>query len=193
MTLRPIFMKNINILILFLGFILNACSNDGPEWVNKPFQLHGVGECVVENWPDVSPDIKANLKELRDYPLVIRSQAELDNLIESGQLKADGLFTRPVNSPETPIDFTQYTLLLSYNMLGDIPYKSQNSFRYNTVDDYYMLSTTYLVDTSIMPELTENEVCIARNAVLVRIPPTAVVRMVYGTGVEYDKFHYYNR
>lgn len=163
--------------------LLAGCRNDEPEWVNKPCQVWGgLGEMSVEVWADVPADIKDNLMELRDRPLVIRSQQELDDLIGSGALSADGLFSVPVNSPLVPIDFSKYTLLLSYNVLDRIPVEGTVSLVYNTIEDCYQQTTTYITTDDPQWQLAAGELCIARNAVLAELPSDATVRMVYATG-----------
>ena len=163
--------------------MLAGCRGDEPEWVNKPCQaVRGLGEMCVEVWDDVPADIKANLVQLRAQALVIRSQRQLDDLGDSGALPADGLFSIPVNSPLVPIDFSKYTLLLSYNVLDRIPVEVTVSMVYNTVRDSYQQTTTYVTTDDPQWQLADGELCIARNAVLAELPPDATVTMVYATG-----------
>lgn len=163
--------------------VLGGCRGDEPEWVNKPCQAcRGLGEMCVEVWDDVPADVRNNLVQLMARPLVIRSQQQLDDLVDSSALPADRLFSIPVNSPMVPIDFSKYSLLLSYNVLDRIPVEVTVSMVYNSVEDSYQQTTTYVTTDDPQWQLAAGEMCIARNAVLAELPPDATVRMVYATG-----------
>lgn len=166
--------KNLLFLIAGISIISSSCGDDNdPDYITyPPITKQYPQKNKILNWNSVQPIVKEEIQSLIAQPFLVNDIADLP----STSLIDD-------NFKEMDLPLEDHSLIISYELLGFRPLTYEYGWGHNTQDNNYIfyIHTTY---NSNDEEMKDYDVCLSRNAILVKkIPDGTKIKAVSTTAV----------
>lgn len=151
-----------------------ACDdNDEPDYNSYlPIDRQYAPKTKVLDWPATPSIVKEEIAALTADVYLVNS---VDDLPDTS------LFDDDFNAAD--IDFSQYSLIISYRITGYRPKSHTYGWGQNNSSERYSFYIHYIYNPND-DSLADNNICLTRNAILVKhIPSTSTVSAVYTEAV----------
>lgn len=163
--------KTILYLLASLCMIMFASCDDNDKPGHESFlsvHLQYALRSKVLDWPATSPIVKEEIAALTEGVYIVN---DIDDLPDTSLFDDD--------FKDADIDFSQYSLIISYRITGYRTKGHTYGWGLNSSSNLYSFYIHYLYDPND-DGLADNNVCLIRNAILVkRIPSSSDVKAVY--------------